>query len=79
MPLVFGTLKAAFYALLLAVPLAICGAIYTAHFMAPTVRRKSEARNRIDGGVARTVILGFPDRVVLRLSWRKTCQASLRC
>jgi phosphate transport system permease protein len=39
-PLAFGTLKAAFYAMLLAAPLAICGAIYTAYFMAPALRRK---------------------------------------
>ena len=30
-PLAFGTLKAAFYAMLIAAPLAICGAIYTAY------------------------------------------------
>ncbi|TMO74618.1 phosphate ABC transporter permease, partial [Pseudoalteromonas sp. S3776] len=39
-PLAFGTLKAAFYAMLLATPLAIAGAIYTAYFMAPVMRRK---------------------------------------
>lgn len=38
MPLAFGTLKAAFYAMLFAVPLAIAGAIYTAYFMSPKVR-----------------------------------------
>ena len=32
-PLVFGTLKAAFYAMLVAMPLALMGAIYTAYFM----------------------------------------------
>ena len=41
-PLAFGTLKAAFYAMLMATPLAICGAIYTAYFMAPAMRRKRE-------------------------------------
>ena len=39
-PLAFGTLKAAIYAMLVAAPLAICGAIYTAYFMAPALRRK---------------------------------------
>ncbi|MEQ8955378.1 MAG: phosphate ABC transporter permease, partial [Gammaproteobacteria bacterium] len=39
MPLSFGTLKAAFYAMLLAAPLAICGAIFTGYFMAPVMRR----------------------------------------
>ncbi|HAF93043.1 MAG TPA: phosphate ABC transporter permease, partial [Pseudomonas sp.] len=33
-PLAFGTLKAAFYTMLLAAPLAICAAFYTAYFMA---------------------------------------------
>lgn len=39
-PLVFGTLKAALYAMLLATPLAIGGAIYTAYCMAPGWRRR---------------------------------------
>lgn len=38
MPLAYGTMKAAFYAMLFAVPLAIAGAIYTAYFMSPKVR-----------------------------------------
>ena len=37
-PLTFGTFKAAFYAMLVAMPLAICGAIFTAYFMAPKMR-----------------------------------------
>ncbi|MCT1293035.1 phosphate ABC transporter permease, partial [Pseudomonas aeruginosa] len=39
-PLTFGTLKAAFYAMILAAPLAIAAAVYTAYFMAPAMRRK---------------------------------------
>ena len=46
-PLAFGTLKAAFYAMLLAAPLAICAAIYTAYFMAPTLRRKEIGRAHV--------------------------------
>ena len=38
--LTFGTLKAAFYAMLLAAPLAAAAEIYTAYFMAPSLRRK---------------------------------------
>ena len=47
MPLVFGTLKAAFYAMLFAVPLSLMGAIYTAYFMAPAMRQlcKTELSN----------------------------------
>ncbi len=58
MPLAFGTLKAAFYAMLLAVPLAICGAIYTAHFMAPAIRRKVKPTIELMEALP-TVILGF--------------------
>ena len=38
-PLLFGTLKGAFYAMVVAVPVAIMGALYTAYFMAPAMRR----------------------------------------
>ncbi|MEE9356333.1 MAG: ABC transporter permease subunit [Methylococcaceae bacterium] len=57
-PLVFGTIKAAFYAMLLAVPLAIMGAIYTAYFMAPGLRRIVKPSIEIMGALP-TVILGF--------------------
>ncbi|MCV2402066.1 ABC transporter permease subunit [Marinomonas sp. C2222] len=58
MPLAFGTLKAAFYAMLMAVPLAICGAIYTAYFMAPALRRKIKPIIELMEALP-TVILGF--------------------
>ncbi|TBR42004.1 ABC transporter permease subunit [Marinomonas agarivorans] len=58
MPLAFGTLKAAFYAMLMAVPLAICGAIYTAYFMAPNLRRKVKPVIELMEALP-TVILGF--------------------
>ena len=58
MPLAFGTLKAAFYAMLLAMPLAICGAIYTAYFMAPAMRRKVKPFIELMEALP-TVILGF--------------------
>jgi len=58
MPLAFGTLKAAFYAILMAVPLAICGAIYTAYFMAPALRRKIKPIIELMEALP-TVILGF--------------------
>ena len=43
MPLAFGTLKAAFYAMIIATPLAIAGAVYTAYFMAPAHAPQGEA------------------------------------
>lgn len=58
MPLAFGTLKAAFYAMLLATPLAICAAIYTAYFMAPALRRKVKPTIELMAALP-TVILGF--------------------
>jgi phosphate transport system permease protein len=37
-PLIFGTFKAAVYSLMLAIPLALLGAIYTSEFVHPTTR-----------------------------------------
>ncbi|HHM06035.1 MAG TPA: ABC transporter permease subunit [Gammaproteobacteria bacterium] len=58
MPISFGTLKAAFYAMLMAVPLAILGAMYTAHFMAPGMRRLVKPSVEVMEALP-TVILGF--------------------
>jgi phosphate transport system permease protein len=57
-PLVFGTLKASFYAMLMGVPLALFGAIYTGYFMAPSVRQYVKPGVEIMGALP-TVILGF--------------------
>jgi phosphate transport system permease protein len=57
-PLVFGTLKAAFYSMLFAVPLSLMGAIYTAYFMAPSLRRVVKPTIEMMGALP-TVILGF--------------------
>ncbi|WP_079203914.1 ABC transporter permease subunit [Pseudomonas sp. CC6-YY-74] len=57
-PLAFGTLKAAFYAMLLAAPLAIAAAIYTAYFMAPSMRGKIKPVIELMEALP-TVILGF--------------------
>ncbi len=58
MPLAFGTLKAAFYAMLFAIPLALMGAIYTAYFMAPKMRTFVKPTIEIMEALP-TVILGF--------------------
>ncbi|HMX99637.1 MAG TPA: ABC transporter permease subunit, partial [Agitococcus sp.] len=58
MPLTFGTLKAAFYAMLLAAPLAILGAMYTAVFMSPALRTKVKPAIELMQALP-TVILGF--------------------
>ncbi|QSX34949.1 ABC transporter permease subunit [Shewanella avicenniae] len=57
-PLAFGTLKAAFYAMLFATPIALAGAIYTAYFMSPQVRSVVKPTIEIMEALP-TVILGF--------------------
>ncbi|MFJ3483941.1 ABC transporter permease subunit [Pseudomonas sp. NPDC090202] len=57
-PLTYGTLKAALYAMLLAAPLAVVAAIYTAYFMAPGMRRKVKPVIELMEALP-TVILGF--------------------
>ena len=57
-PLTFGTLKAAFYAMLLAVPLAVMGAIFAAYFMSPKMRGVVKPSIEIMEALP-TVILGF--------------------
>ncbi|HSR62648.1 MAG TPA: ABC transporter permease subunit, partial [Gammaproteobacteria bacterium] len=57
-PLTFGTLKAAFYAMLFAIPLSILGAIYAGYFMAPKMRSTVKPMIEIMEALP-TVILGF--------------------
>lgn len=57
-PLSVGTLKAALFAMLLATPLAIMGAIYTAYFMSPRIRRMVKPSIELMEALP-TVILGF--------------------
>lgn len=57
-PLVFGTLKAALYGLVFAVPLALAGAIYTAYFMSSRMRGIVKPTIELMEALP-TVILGF--------------------
>lgn len=57
-PITFGTIKAAFYAMLIAIPISIMGAIFTAHFMAPRMRSVVKPSIEIMEALP-TVILGF--------------------
>ncbi len=57
-PLALGTLKASLYALLFAIPLAVLGGIYTAHFMATELRRWVKPGIELMEALP-TVILGF--------------------
>ncbi len=57
-PLIFGTVKGTFYAVLLAVPLAVLAAIYTSMFMHPNLRAKIKPTIEIMAALP-TVVLGF--------------------
>lgn len=57
-PLVFGTLKAALYAMLFAVPLALAAAAYSAYFMAPALREVVKPAIETMAALP-TVVLGF--------------------
>ena len=57
-PLAFGTLKAAFYAMLFAVPIALAGAIYAGYFMSAGMRSYVKPTVEIMAALP-TVILGF--------------------
>jgi len=58
LPISFGTIKAAMYAMLFAVPIALTAAIYTAYFMTPGLRRKVKPTIELMEALP-TVILGF--------------------
>ncbi len=57
-PISFGTIKAAMYAMLFAVPIALSAAIYTAYFMTPGLRKKVKPTIELMEALP-TVILGF--------------------
>lgn len=57
-PLSFGTIKAAIYAMMFAIPIAVLGAIFTAQFMAPRMRQVVKPSIEIMEALP-TVILGF--------------------
>lgn len=57
-PIAFGTLKAAAFAMLFAVPIAVLGAIYTAYFMTPKMRRIVKPSIELMEALP-TVIIGF--------------------
>ncbi|MCG9598210.1 ABC transporter permease subunit [Vibrio sp. Isolate25] len=57
-PIAFGTLKAAAFAMMFAVPIAVLGAIYTAYFMTPSMRRVVKPSIELMEALP-TVIIGF--------------------
>jgi phosphate transport system permease protein len=58
MPLIFGSFKGTFYAMLYAVPLALFGAIYTSQFTRPRVRGLIKTTVELMAAVP-TVVIGF--------------------
>ena len=57
-PLTYGTIKAATYAMFVAVPLAILGAIFTAYFMTPRMRTTVKPTIEVMAALP-TVVIGF--------------------
>ncbi len=57
-PLIFGTLKGTLYALLVAVPVALLGALYASQFMHPTLKGVVKPTVEIMAGLP-SVVLGF--------------------
>ncbi len=57
-PLVFGTIKATFYAMLIAVPIAVLAAIYSSEFMQPQVRNVVKPLVEMMASLP-SVVLGF--------------------
>ncbi len=57
-PIAFGTIKAAMFAMLFSIPLAVLGAIYTAYFMSPRMRRVVKPSIELMEALP-TVIIGF--------------------
>ena len=57
-PLLFGTIKGTFYALLFAVPLAVLAALYTSQFAHPSVRERVKPMVEIMAALP-SVVIGF--------------------
>ena len=57
-PLAYGTLKGTFYALLLAIPLSLCAALYTSQFMHPSLRNLVKPSVEVMAALP-SVVLGF--------------------
>ena len=69
-PLVFGTLKATFYSMLLAVPLSIAAAVYSSEFLSKSVRSRVKPAIELMAGIP-SVVLGFIAALVLAQVFRE--------
>lgn len=77
-PLVFGTIKATVYTLLIAVPLAILAAIYTSEFLHPRVRAKVKPGIELMASLP-SVVLGFLAALVIAPAVETIVPAVLAC
>ncbi|MBI4827979.1 MAG: ABC transporter permease subunit [Nitrospinae bacterium] len=57
-PLIYGTLKGTFYSMVIAIPLAVLGALYTSQFMHPSIRGVVKPTVEIMAALP-SVVLGF--------------------
>lgn len=64
MPLVFGTLKATFYAMLISVPLALLSAIYTSEFLPPHTRGRIKPAIEMMASLP-SVVLGYVAALII--------------
>ncbi len=71
LPLLFGTLKGTFYALLFAVPLAILGALYTSQFATPGLKARIKPTIEIMAALP-SVVLGFLAGLVMAPLFEQT-------
>ncbi|MGA7327390.1 MAG: ABC transporter permease subunit [Rhodomicrobium sp.] len=63
-PLIFGTVKASFYTLLFAIPIALCAAIYTSQFLGGGVRAVVKPAMEMMASLP-SVVLGFIAALIL--------------
>jgi phosphate transport system permease protein len=63
-PLIFGTIKATLYAMLFAVPIAICAALYTSEFLHPRVKNTVKPVIEMMASLP-SVVLGFLAAIVI--------------
>ncbi|QDV24905.1 hypothetical protein [Aureliella helgolandensis] len=77
-PLLFGTLKATFYAMLISVPLALLGAIYTSEFLAPSMRTRIKPLVELMASLP-SVVLGYVAALVVAPYMESHLMAVLTC
>ena len=63
-PLIFGTIKASFYSLMFAIPIALCAAIYTSQFLGSGVRGVVKPAMEMMASLP-SVVLGFIAALIL--------------